>query len=400
MRRVGVFATLSHIDPGYSLCAVILQQLEGLKRYGYDPVLIALPSLKDDVGVPVRHVPQLLLEPYRDGGCAATFEEDTLRVADALHEAVKDLDVVICHDIHFQEWFVPYNKAVRIVAERLPKLRWLHFTHSAPSPWQQMEYPHSLRYEMMPNGKLVYLNYTDHIRCVEMYKGAELSDVVVIPNPMDAAHFLGTVVDVPPRDVVVAYPFSATRMGAKGVQKVIRLLAEMKKLSRSVYFVAIAAHANGEREQQAITSMRLFARGVGLVDGDMYWTSDTHPHGVAPHVVREYFQLSNVFMLPSDSENCSLSILEAALTKNLCVLNKSFRPMADQLGIHALYFDFGALGNAVQYADANRWYREVALLILHELENNKALQAARVVRQNHSVAAMMEKHLMPVIESL
>ena len=69
-KKIGILSTFYRIDPGYSLCAVVLDQLTALVKNGQQPILFTLPTFEDEsllpVGVEVRKiVPQLILEPYK-----------------------------------------------------------------------------------------------------------------------------------------------------------------------------------------------------------------------------------------------------------------------------------------------------------------------------------------------
>lgn len=120
-------------------------------------------------------------------------------------------------------------------------------------------------------------------------------------------------------------------------------------------------------------------------------------NGVPRQVVRELFQLSDIFVFPTMSENCPLILLEAALSKNLLVLNKSFSPLSDFVGGEALYFDFGALGGEVMYDDEEKYYDEVAKIIIGELNKNKPLNAFKILKQKFNTDYIFKNQLEPVL---
>ena len=79
--KIGLLTTFYRIDPGYSLCAVVIDQLRALVAHGHSPVLFVLPMFKDEAlvpeGVEIRKiVPQLILEPYKGTQFPAHWKED------------------------------------------------------------------------------------------------------------------------------------------------------------------------------------------------------------------------------------------------------------------------------------------------------------------------------------
>jgi len=83
------------------------------------------------------------------------------------------------------------------------------------------------------------------------------------------------------------------------------------------------AHANAEREKQTIEALLQRAEEKGLQRTELVFTSleegGKYELGVPRSVVSQLFQLSNLFIFPTTSENCSLILLEAMLSKNLFV---------------------------------------------------------------------------------
>lgn len=419
--RIGVFTVFSNFNPEYSLCTVVTQQLEMLLKYGYKPVLFVLDIFKDKdkvpEGVEVRNViPQLKLEPYSQGNLE-NFSSDVKKAQSALEEHMTDIDVCLTHDIIFINSFLPYNKALRNAIEGpLSKVRWLHWMHSGPSIRPTMDgSPYDLLYTLPKNSRLVYMNYTDALRAAEHY-GIWESDVRTIFNPMDirVLHNFEPLTrrlidryDLMSADVIDVYPLSSTRMGSNGKQlkKVIWIMGHIKKQGKSIRLVVCNAHANAQREKDAIEKMYKFAAEQGVERRELVFTSffekPDWEHGVPHEVVRDLFILSNVFIFPSVSENCPLVLLEAMAGKNLLVLNQSFPAMHDFAGRYAFYFRFGSLLDSPQFPRGEDLYMsDIAKIIINELNNDKVLGAATKVRQNFNIDYIFKQQLEPAILEL
>lgn len=417
--KVGIFTTFSNFKPEYSLTTVVRQQITMLKKHDYKPVLFVLDIFKDDYsdleGVEVRKtIPQLLLEPYGSGDLS-NLDKDVHKAQKAIEESFSDLDFCFTHDIIFQRSFLPYNIAMRNSLDKLPNIKWLHWMHSGPSfanldgsPWDNL-------FTLPKNSRLVYMNYTDQIRAVEMYHTTP-ANVRTIFNPMDIRDLfefsdltreLIDTYDLMSPDILSVYPLSTTRMdsGGKQIRKAIRVMSEIKKRGKTVRFVIINAHANGEREKIAIIETKSFARSLGLEDRELIFTSNhglEWEHGIPHETVRDLLLLSNVFLFPSYSENCPLVLLEAMAGGNVLVLNQDFPAFKDFGDRNAIYFRFSSI--VAPQPDfphgEEKYYRDVAILTLAELENNTAIKAQTKLRKEFNVDYIFKQQLEPAMLEL
>ena len=94
--KIGLFSTFYRIDPAYSLCSVVLDQLSALVKNGHSPVLFTLPQFADEAlvpeGVEIRKiVPQVILEPYKELNFPDHYKEDVAKVKSALEKNMQDI---------------------------------------------------------------------------------------------------------------------------------------------------------------------------------------------------------------------------------------------------------------------------------------------------------------------
>lgn len=417
MLKIACLTTFYNFDRAYSLVSVVEEQLTSLLRHGYKPVLFVHDNFNADSeipeGVEIRKVvPRFQLVDYSSNQPVASgFADQVKKVKESLEENLKDIDVVFTHDWIFQGWFLIYNVGMREAQPNL-KCKWFHWIHSAPSPRpSNLASPHDCRYKMMPNSKLIYMNHYDALRLAEMYGGV-LDDVRVVHNPLDPRSFwkLHPLVHELIRkyrlldaDIVDVYPMSSTRFSGKQPEKVIRILGEMKKQGKSVRFICPNAHANAEHEKKAIENIIHYAIERGLTREEIIFTSlegKEYESGIPHEAVRDLFQLSNLFIFPTLSENCPLILLEAALSKCLLVLNESFPPLRDFFGKDALYFKFGSLLENVNYSNEETFYSDVAKIIIGELNKNRPLNAFNTLKQRFNGDFIWKHELEPIIFEL
>ena len=74
-------------------------------------------------------------------------------------------------------------------------------------------------------------------------------------------------------------------------------------------------------------------------------------------------------------------LLEAAITKNLLVLNDDFPPLREFFGKNALYFKFGSIRTKTEYKNIDKYFEDMAKIILAELSSNRALNAFTTAKQ-------------------
>lgn len=415
---IGILTTFSNFNPEFSLTSVVLQQMQMLLKYGHKPILYVLDIFKDfdkvPKGVEVKAVlPQIMLEPYSQRN-ADNIEKDVAKLLPAMEEHMKDLKVCLTHDIIFINSYLPFNEALRRGIEgQLSHVKWLHWMHSGPSfrnldgsVWDNL-------YTLPKNSRLIYMNYTDAIRAAEMYHVLP-KDVRTVYNPMDLRYLhkyqditkeLIDNHDLMSADFVAVYPLSTTRMDHAGKQlsKAVWIMAELKKRGKSVRMVVPNAHANADREKKAIENMYNFAHEKGLERRELIFTSLHKPpkyEGGVPHeVVIDLFDLSNLFLFPSFSENCPLILLEAMASKNLLVLNQDFPAFKDFAGHNALYFRFSStVAPEPQFPDGlDKYYQDVATLIISEFDQNKSLKANTEFRKKFNVDWIWRNQLEPAI---
>lgn len=413
---IGILTTFYSYDRAYSLVSVVNDQLAMNVKHGYKTVLFVLPSFQDDhlvpEGVEIRKVvPQVILEPYRASSWPKEWRTDVMQVVDALKTHAKDIDVMIAHDLHFIDTYLPYCGAIHDICQYgLLKAKWLLWTHSAPSSRQIAEgNPHNLRFQLPKGAKLIYLNNYHTLHLAEMY-GTWLSEVRVVHNSVDPRTFLNlhplvtsliNKYDLLSADYMGIYPLSSTRMvDGKQVQKAVKLMSELKKRGHNVKYIICNAHANHEREKNTIKDLQATFASWGLSPDEAIFTSledsPTYEAGVPREVISQLFQISNLFIFPTISENCSLVLLEAMMSKNLLVLNASVPQLREFGKDHALYMDFESKDTKINYADEDKYYAEWAAIVENKMKQQTALIGQRDLLKNYNLDQIFLHQIEPL----
>lgn len=411
---IAILTTFYEFSSAYSLCSVVESQLIALVKHGYRTILFVHDNFVGESNVPkgveIRKViPRFKLIDYSGHqNVTEDFNEQVETAYQTLKEHTKDIDIIIEHDLIFQGWFLPYCVAIHKLADET-NIKWFHWVHSVPNLMPNgLEYPHTLRYRLPRNSKLVYLNNHQIIRAAESY-GAYPKDVRIIYNSVDPRLFqqLDTFViqlineyDLLSADFLQVYPVSTPRMvEGKGLKHLINIFGALKKNGKRVRLIVCNAHANADKEKELIEEMYDFAITKGLNKLDLIFTSlkdKEYELGVPRHIVSQLFQLSNLFIFPTTSENCSLILLEAMLSKNILVLNDSVPQLREFGGEDALYFKFGGLDEKTDISNPDNYYNDIAKIIISEMSVNKALKGSNKIKQQFNYDYIFKNQIEPL----
>ena len=356
MKKVCIFTTFQDLQKAYSLNIVTQNQIKQLLLNGYSPTVIVQETFEPQG---IYADPRVKIERITSVPCHnevkkdESFDDDVIMLEGQLESILKDYDVVITHDIIYQNACLKHNFASRRIAKKLPKLKWLHWIHSATSPLLlnmlrpifQDEYINLVQVPF-PNSKYVYPN-SYAVPSVARNFGISTEDVRVVHHPTDICGFLGISKEVEAivnekellqADAMATYPIRLDN--GKQVEYVIRTMAMLKDFGLNIRVVIVDFHSTGGEKVEYRDRLKQNAIDYGLNSDECMFTSELRDDWILEvdqSVVRDFQLLSNVFILPSVSETYSLITQEAALTKQVVVLNYDFPPFRSIYGENAIY---------------------------------------------------------------
>jgi len=271
--------------------------------------------------------------------------------ANVYKDVLAPYDVVLTADMMYQRKgnFLACNAAQRAVAKDL-KAWWCHWIHSG---WTtrpaRFDYPDSLRYTMPPRSFLVYLNSFELPDLAKMYS-ADPNQVYAVYNPKDVRSFhemdplawgIIDALNIPQSDAIQIFPFCSTRMDAKGIDGVIKVMAALKRKGLKVSL--ILANANSKKRVAEIEGKIKYMEDMGLVHGqDFVWTCFGNDHKPLPRkTIADLYKLSNIFTFTSWRETVGNVFQEAKISGNLLVLSGALPCLREMGGPEAIYIDVG-----------------------------------------------------------
>ncbi|MFA5013937.1 MAG: glycosyltransferase [Actinomycetota bacterium] len=427
---VAILTSFTSHDGSYSLCGVVANQIRMLVAGGYEPVVIVKAGFRrEDVyelpQVKLRYIPVVPCSNYINEAVDATFKDDVEKLKVALVENLKDVDVVLTHDLIYQPESLKLNFAARKAIdedEHIKKIRWLHWVHSATSPYtlgkelKQGDAYFDVIATRFPNSFVIFPNSYSIPRVARNF-GYEEDQVKVVHHSTNLPSFgkwepmvtqLAMEKNLFNADAMAIYPVRLDR--GKQVEVVIKTMAELKKLNYSVRVVVCDFHSTGGDKVTYRKDLHQIAIDWGLNDQDLTFTSEFHEswHVSIPNkAVHDLMELSNVFIMPSKSETYSLVAQEAALLGNLLVLNHDFAPFRDIYGRHAIYKQFssnigfdGLDGDiSTTYSDEHGFYHDVAMRIKYEIENNMVLAQQKRLKRYRNPMWIFKNEIEPIFYS-
>jgi len=441
-KRVAIFTNFFGPDNSYSLYRVLVDQTKMLLRGGYKPVVIVSESF-DPKGtifeqVDLRKVPNVPChnEVKKD----ESFDKDVESIYLALKEHLKDVDICITQDIVYKPSELKYNFAARKIAPELPNLKWLHWINSATPPIKMNslmrvftdEYLNSFKVPF-PNSKYVFFNDISKEIIARNFE-VTVDDVRIVHHPSDFHEVYGITDEnlkkfidkreIFSADAIFVYPIRLDR--GKQVEMVIKTAAMMKEFGLSVRCIVVDFHSTGGDKVTYRDELKAMGLDWGLSPKELAFTSEfCEEWNVSiPHEsVLAMMRFSNCFVMPSVSESYSLITQEAALTKNLIVLNQDFPPFRDIFGpknIFAKYSSnwdvlagynegmtqssrtntaYGPVGITDQerphYEKA--YHKGVAGKLASHLINDETLATQRFIRKNRWLDVVFKKELLPLL---
>lgn len=339
-----------------------------------------------------------------------TFFTEADAVADSLASLLADADVCILHDILYQGWYLLHNVALRKALDRLPRLRFVSFAHSAPMARpERVEWPFSARFTPLPRTVYIALTRAAAAPLARQY-GVPQTTCHVVHNSLDALAFLHPAVkalaqraDLFSPEVLLVYPARLTP--AKKFDKAAAFAGALRRAGaegvRAVFCDFPAADTAPAPYRAAV---REAGTCFGLEAGDVCFTSELgFADGLPRRAVLDLFTLSNLFVMPSFSEAFPLTALEAAARGNLLVLNEAVPALAEVgrlLGALPMRWDAlsdGCVTTEEYMPSEQAYYDAWARAVLDLLREEPALRAKTAVRRRFSPQWIWEHQLAPLI---
>ena len=412
MKRVAILTDFVSHDPAYSLCGVVANQVKMLVKNGYKPTVIVKEGFKDVY--PDCEV--VSVDPGRtsnsvkvDDDCSPEIQSLELQLFDIL----KDIDVILTHDLIYQASMWKYHVACRRIAKDLPNLKWLHWVHSA-SPMNTANQTGIYKEELkgkFPNSTIVVFHAEEMVRKAGAFD-YEIDEAVILSNPLDltegyhpAALETIKVGGLHKADAIAVYPARLDR--GKQVEIVLDVFGGLAAQDIDARVVVVDFHSTAGDKAVYRSQLKKQAQELGV---PTIFTSDLKYPEANYHIphqaVLDLMDYADIFIHPSRSESDPLTVPEAMWKRCGLVLNFDL-PVFRQWDGKALFGKFSSNIDALtgqpgetntEYSDRNMYMYEMASKVAYVLRNNPVLANHVEIRKTRSLEAHWQK-LWAAIES-
>ena len=329
-------------------------------------------------------------------------------IGDDLVEKLKDIDVCMMHDIHYQGWHMVHNLAIRYAQPKLPNVRFIAMTHSMPDTiyaGKNVEEPYNARYSSMPNTIYAYPTECGLPSLSQQYN-VDIDRCKVINNTLDIIESMSeevkdlhNKVDLLSSDILIVYPARLTT--GKRFDKVAMMGGAIKKFTgKSVKIIFCefpSMDIDSNMYKKTITSIGL---NSGLNKEDIVFTSDCgYASGFKRECILELFTLSNLFICPSLAESFGLTVLEAASRGNYIVLNEgvpALKEIGETIDAYFMRWDarnFQGISTETYHPNEEEYLKYHVKKIIENMDNNCVIKSKTKARTRYSPKWVYENQL-------
>lgn len=423
--KIAILTTFNEFNPGYSLTGIVTDQIAMLTRYGHDihlfvneqynpgnfpqPAAARSTASGGEAGkLEVRQqIPFTHLVDYNSKSKLSDEHRGIAKkTAQVMVKELDGFDAVFTHDFVFTGWNVPYCIGCMNASGELKGLPWLHWIHSVPTAMRDWWYVQ----DYGPQHRIIYPNFTDRIRVAEQYRG-NVNHVRIIPHikdlrswkrfDTDTCWIIDQVPAIMQADVVQLLPASVDRLEAKRVKEVIWIFSYIKKMGRSVCLVIANQWATTREHHETLGEYKALVNQAGLKYGEeVIFTSDLKKEwevGVSRDVICDLFDCSNVFIFPTREESFGLVVPEAGLAGVIPVLNRSLDMQREISGGTALYFDFGSYHRTHNLENPQKYYEDIAWIILGRMLLDESIKIKTFMRQRYNWDYLWKNYYGPTL---
>lgn len=425
--KVAILTMFSGLSSTYSLVGVVADQLQMLLNQNIPVKLLVSENCPDSdkfgiflderidwvkVKSNINGKP-IILHDYSnpESKLHEGFLEEAALFAQEFETALADVEVCIMHDILYQGAHYVHNIGIRKAQPKLPKVKFLSFTHSFPNKRPLAVSSEMFgRYTPMDHTYFIYPSQSGITALSQQYHVPEAycrtvyncAPIMTFMHPdVKKLHAQTSLLST---EYLIVYPgrFST----GKKFEKVAAVAGTLKRISEKSVKVVFcdfpAADTPSSDYKEAICYVGDF---YGLEKEDIVFTSDYgYSNGFPREGVLDLFSLSNLFICPSLSEAFSLTVLEAASKGNFLVLNEcvpALKEAGDILGAYYMKWDARHIDYTMtqQYVPSERaYYERHCANMIQLMREDKICLAKTMIRNRFNPDWVWENQLKPLLE--
>ena len=421
MKKIGILTTFSKLDNISSKYNIVKNQIKMLLLAGYNPKLVVLDDFEDESiifkKVEIIKLPIALCND--NGELPDDYQEKFDNIKKIFYEFIKDLDIIITHDIVYNLNYLIYNIICKEISNEFQDLKWLNWLYNINNLIKISDSENIKEILSKPfiNSFLICNNSAD-IHRIALDYNVEENNIKCVNDSVDICDYfefsnitrrLITEKDILSADIIACYPMSWDRNCQ--IEILIKIFNSLKiKFNKKVRLIII--DFNSEKldtdKDNYINEIDYLLNKLNLDNIDITFTSryDTSlKNGCDKKIIKDFMLLSNIFILPSRNDIYSFIAQEAMLSNNFIILNRDYSPFKNIYKDCPRYFQFSSNVNALNdldgvttttYKDEKEYWYEIANYIIYELNNNRVLMGSNTIRKERNLKYIMKNQLEPL----
>lgn len=320
-------------------------------------------------------------------------------IAAALRPAVRDLDVLVAHNVCGLHFNLPLTAALRELAEGAGGpafIAWQHdlaWTSTRHAGELHDGYPWDLLRNAWPEATYVTVSATRRAELARI-SGLPTETIRVVPNGIDLERLLGLHpatrrilrgLGLPGLGPILLVPVRITPR--KNLELAVGVVAELRRSgddARLIVTGPLDPHASGAGA--GLDRIRAAASAAGVAAA-VHLLSIDRGRRIPSRVVGDLYRVADALLLPSHDEGFGLPVLEAAACR-LPVFCADIPTLREVAGDDATYFDPAADPSTV------------AALIRERLATEPVARLAARVRRGYGWPALATSQIGPLLEEV
>lgn len=388
---------------------VIKQQAHLFADHGFSVTLVMGEGATDRQDIKITLIPQMkslrninttLYQQILDQkDYPPGFDELSKEIYGMLESSLKDLDIIIIHDMLTLKFNVAFNMAMRQYISVHHEKKYIAWT-------QDISLDEDSKRFVFVNDKLDQLLYTPvpgvYYIAVSNYLKNSLEQLIgfpkdlarVIPNAIPIAEYLNlqpiTKSIIERRGLLDADPLifiPSKMMPHKNIDICIKVLSELKPTYPNAKIVISARAFHHNSDNDYIWKIDSMIHELGLDKDVIIVQDELNPGANDYEVLKDLYKICDVVFFLSSYENFGLPILESGITRAPIICNDL--QVFHELSAANIYF-----------TNISRPPHEVAKFVDEVINSQKTGNLFREIKRRHGLETVFKNQMLPFIERI
>lgn len=388
---------------------VIKQQAHLFADHGFPVTLVMGEGATDRQDIKITLIPQMkslrninttLYQQILDQkDYPPGFSELSREIYLLLETSLKDLDIIIIHDMLTLKFNVAFNQAMRQYISVHHEKKYIAWTHDISLDEDSKRF-------VFVNDKLDQLIYTPvpgvYYIAISNFLKNSLEQLIgfpkdlarVIPNAIPIAQYLNlqpiTKNIIERRGLLEADPLifiPSKMMPHKNIDIAIKILSEIKKTKPSAKIVISARAFHHNSDNDYIWKIDSMIHELGLDKDVIIIQDELNPGANDYEVLKDLYKICDVVFFLSSYENFGLPIIESGITRTPIICN-------DLEVFHELS------ANDIYFTNISRPPHEIAEFVNEVLNSQKTGNLFREIKRRHGLETVFKNQILPLIEHI